>query len=82
MIVFGIKLSAPINMSALADFSQQLNKQAAIREYFLTIAANLSFMDANAIKLQASTLVKLTEATSQLTRVSCVSISFFFISCL
>jgi hypothetical protein len=68
-----IKSSASINLTAQADFKAQLNRYAKARENLLSMSANISHVNSDIIKMQASTLAKLTEATNQLTREACVS---------
>jgi hypothetical protein len=66
MYVF--QLSAPFNNSALEDFQRDLNRQANVRDYLVSFSTNLAITTPQSIKLQASTLAQLTEATNQLTR--------------
>ena len=73
MIDFLIKSSVSLNTSALAEYNQQLNKHASLREHLLSVAANLEFIDAGSIKILASSLAGLTNTTSELTRTASVS---------
>ncbi len=74
-----IKSSTSTNTSSdLSDFNQQLSKYAKIRENILAIIINLPYMNSDILKMQASTLAKLTEATNQLTRDTCVNNIFDF----
>ena len=57
-----------MNDSALADYREELNKYVSIREHFLAISDDLPMNSIDSIKLQASVLSKITEATNQLTR--------------
>ncbi len=68
-----IKSYTSTNASVLANFNQQLSKYANIRENLLTIIINRLYMNSDVLKMQASTLAKLTEATNQLTRETCVN---------
>jgi hypothetical protein len=57
-----------------------MNSYANFREYLIAFPANLPITTLNSIKLQASTLAQLTQATNQLTRTSSVNkFSFFFL---
>lgn len=60
------------NESILADYHRQLNLYANLRDFLMSFAIDLVVMNANSIKLQASTLSQLTEATNQLTRTAAV----------
>ena len=57
-----------MNASALDYLNQELNKQANVLDYLITFSTDLMINTAENIKLQASTLAKLTESTNQLTR--------------
>jgi hypothetical protein len=61
-----------LNASALIEFNKELNSQANIREYLMTFTTNLPITTSNSIKLQASSLAQLTQATNQLTRTAIV----------
>ncbi len=61
-----------MNASALIEFNKELNSQANIREYLMTFTTNLPITTSNSIKLQASSLAQLTQATNQLTRTAIV----------
>jgi len=81
MIDFMIKSSVSLNKSVFAEYKQQLNEHARLRDYLLSFAKNFTFIDADSIKMQASTLAQSTEITSELTRETSVSSRFpFFIS--
>ncbi|CAF1302442.1 unnamed protein product [Adineta ricciae] len=60
--------SVPLNQTALDEFNKQTNSYASTREYLMQYTTNLDASTANNIKLQASSLVQLTQATNQLTR--------------
>jgi hypothetical protein len=72
-----MKSSAPLNASALADYNQQLNEHANVRDYLMTFPTNLAITTSDSIKLQASTLAQLTGATNQLTRTASVNTNYF-----
>ncbi len=81
MIDFLIKSSVSLNESALVEYKQQLNKHARLRDYLLSFEQNFAVIDADSIKMQASTLAQSTASTSELTRGTSVSSLFpFFIS--
>jgi hypothetical protein len=61
-----------LNASALSQFNKQLNSQANTRDYLMTFTTALAITTSNSIKLQASTLAQLTQATNQLTRATLV----------
>jgi len=61
-----------LNTSALAEYNQQLNSYANVRDYLMTYATNLPITTSDSIKLQASTLAQLTATTNQLTRAAAV----------
>jgi hypothetical protein len=61
-----------LNASAVSEFNKELNSQANIRDYLMTFATNLTITTSNSIKLQASSLAQLTQATNQLTRATLV----------
>jgi len=78
---FLIKSFVSSNESARAEYKQQLNEHARLRDYLLSFAKNFTFIDADSIKLQASTLAQSTAITSELSRNTSVSSRFpFFIS--
>jgi hypothetical protein len=54
----------------------QLNTQANVRDYLMSFTTNLLITTSNSIKLQASSLAQLTQATNQLTRATSVRILF------
>ncbi len=66
-----------MNSSALAGYNKQLNIYASVRDYLITYTTNLVISTSNSIKLQASALVQLTQATNQLTRTTSVRILNF-----
>jgi hypothetical protein len=61
-----------LNKSALTEYNAQLNSHANIRDYLMTFTTNLLISTSNSIRLQASSLVQLTQTTNQLTRSSAV----------
>ena len=63
-----LQSSPSMNESALNEYNKELNKYAQIREYFLVISEDLPMDSIGSIKLQASALAKITNATNQLTR--------------
>ena len=65
-----------MNGSTLATFNQQLNTYANARDFLMTFTTNLPITTANSVKMQASSLSQLTQATNQLTRSASVSILF------
>ena len=67
-----------MNVSALIEFNKELNSYANIREYLIKFTTNLAITTSNSIKLQASSLVKLTQTTNQLTRTSLVRTNDIF----
>jgi hypothetical protein len=62
----------PLNVSAMMEYNKEINSHANLREYLLTFTTNLAITTVNSIKLQASTLAELTQATNQLTRTTLV----------
>ncbi len=62
------------NQSSLIEFNKQLNTQANVRDYLMSFTTNLAVTNVNSIKLQASSLAQLTQATSQLTRTTIVRV--------
>ena len=68
------------NTSAFAQYKQQLNSYAEMREYLLTFSSKFSITTPNSVNLQASALTQLTQATNQLTRTSSVcALKLFFL---
>jgi hypothetical protein len=62
-------------------YNQKLNALANVRTYLMMFISNLTITTVDSIKLQASALTQLTEATNQLTRtVSVNAIAFFSIN--
>ncbi len=59
--------------SIFAEYKKQLNIYANVRDYLMIFVTNLAITTADSIKLQASTLAQLTEATNQLTRTATVT---------
>jgi hypothetical protein len=57
-----------VNETALIEYKQQLNSQANARDYLMSCMTNLQVTTINTIKLQASSIAQLTQATNQLTR--------------
>jgi hypothetical protein len=68
-----------LNTSALIQFNKQLNIQANIRDYLISFITNLIITTPNSIKLQASSLAQLTQATNQLTRTTSVKTKLLFL---
>jgi hypothetical protein len=66
-----------LNQSALIQFNKELNSQANVRDYLMTFTTNLAITTSNSIKLQASSLAQLTQATNQLTRTTLVRFKSF-----
>jgi hypothetical protein len=61
-----------MNASALAEYNQQLNIYANIRDSLIIYTVNLAITIPDSIKLQASALAQFTQATNQLTRTTLV----------
>ncbi|CAF1261744.1 unnamed protein product [Adineta steineri] len=57
-----------LNESTLLEFNKKLNIQANIRDYLISFTTNLIIANSDSIKLQASALAQLTQATNGLTR--------------
>lgn len=57
-----------LNASALAEYKKQLNTYANTRDALIGYITNLLITNIESIKLQASSLAQLTQATNQLTR--------------
>jgi len=68
-----------LNTSALIQFNKELNIQANIRDYLISFITNLIITTPNSIKLQASSLAQLTQATNQLTRTTSVKTKLSFL---
>jgi hypothetical protein len=68
-----------LNVSAVTEFIEQLNSQANIRDYLISFTTNLAITTSNSIKLQASSLAQLTQATNQLTRTTLVRTKSFLV---
>jgi hypothetical protein len=74
----------PLNKSALDEYNKGLNVQANVLQYLMPFTTNLPITIPNSIKLQASSLAQLTQATNQLTRTTLVrlkSFIVFFLKC-
>ncbi len=56
----------------MIEYNKEINSVANIREYLMSFIPNLAITTVNTIKLQASTLAELTQATNQLTRTTLV----------
>ncbi len=69
----------PLNKSALDEYNQNLNTYANARDYLITFTTNLPIMTPNSIKLQASSLAQMTQATNQLTRNTLVRFKSFIL---
>jgi hypothetical protein len=67
-------------MAALNKYIQRLNVLANVRDYLMMFTSNLTITTVDSIKLQASALAQLTEATNQLTRTASVNAIAFFSS--
>ena len=52
----------------MAEYNQQLNMYANVRDYLIKYTTNLVIATSTSIELQASSLAQLTQATNQLTR--------------
>ena len=61
-----------LNQSVLNELNKQTNSYAYLREYLISFMTEHIISDPNFIKLQASTIVQLTKATNQLTRITSV----------
>jgi hypothetical protein len=61
---------------AMIEYNKQINSYANIREDLIKFISDLAITTVNSIKLQASTLAQLTQATNQLTRTTLVRFSF------
>ena len=61
-----------MNASAVTEFNKELNSQANTRDYLMAFTTKLAITTSNSIKLQASSLAQLTQATNQLTRATLV----------
>lgn len=57
-----------MNNSIDADYNEQLNIHARVRDYLLTYLANLPHSTMENIQLQASVLSQLTKSSNELTR--------------
>ena len=66
--------SSSVSNASLDAFEEQLNQQAANREYLMEVLADLQVTTSNALKLQSTTLVQLTSSTTELTRTALVSV--------
>jgi hypothetical protein len=62
------------NSAAIATYTAQLNTQSIVRDYAIQFINNLSVTTVDSIKLQASTMSYLTDATTELTRQAIVCI--------
>ncbi|CAM4924059.1 unnamed protein product [Rotaria socialis] len=60
--------SIPLNMSVMNKYNEKLNILTNVRNYLMMFITNMTITTVNSIKLQASILALLTEATNQLTR--------------
>jgi hypothetical protein len=63
------------NQTMLDLYRQQVNHQASIRDSLIHFVTDFSLTTFNNLKLQASTLARLTSATNQLTRSTLVCLS-------
>ena len=64
-----------LNQSTLSEFNREQNLYATFREYLVQFTTDLTVASPRSIQLQASALAALTESTSQLTRMTAVSIA-------
>ena len=64
----------PANASALTALIRQTNTYASVRDYLVTFTSDLAVTTANSVKMQASSLSQLTQATNQLTRSTSVNL--------
>jgi len=69
----------PLNKSALDEYNKGLNAQANVLQYLIPFTTNLPITIPNSIKLQASSLAQLTQATNQLTRTTLVRLNSFIV---
>jgi hypothetical protein len=69
----------PLNKSALDEYNQNLNTYANARDYLISFTTNLAITTVNSIKLQASSLAQITQATNQLTRNTLVRLKSFIL---
>ena len=69
----------PLNKSALDEYIKGLNVQANVLQYLIPFTTKLSITIPNSIKLQASSLAQMTEATNQLTRNTLVRLKYFIL---
>jgi hypothetical protein len=65
-----------LNQSALNEFDREQNLYASVREYLEQFTTNLIVASPRSIQLQASVLAELTDSSSQLTRMTSVSIVY------
>ena len=63
-----------MNDSALTALIRQTNTYAAVRDYLVSFTSDLAVTTANSVKMQASSLSQLTQATNQLTRSTSVNL--------
>ncbi len=68
-----------LNKSALDEYNQNLNTYVNARDYLITFTTNLAITTINSIKLQASSLAQMTQATNQLTRNTLVRLKSFIL---
>jgi hypothetical protein len=67
--------SPSFSASAPEQFEQRVNFYASVRDRLMPFTSTLVVGTSNTIKLQAAALVRITQATHQLTRASAVSFS-------
>lgn len=65
----------PLNQSALDQYKAEINSHASIREYLLSFIIPLAITTSDSLEVQAACLAQLTNATSELTRMT-ISIAF------
>jgi hypothetical protein len=68
-----------LNKSALDEYIKGLNVQANVLQYLMAFTTKLAITIPDSIKLQASSLAKLTQATNQLTRTTLVRLKSFIL---
>ncbi|CAF4942480.1 unnamed protein product, partial [Rotaria magnacalcarata] len=66
----------PLNMSIMNNYNQKLNILTNVRNYLMMFITNMTITTVNSIKLQASIVAQLTDATNQLTRTASELASF------
>ena len=72
-----LQIVTQMNSSVLDDFQQVANTHAHVRDAVIAYVTDLDITTTHSIKLQASILAQLTEATNQLTRNALVRLYTF-----